>query len=148
MSEKLIGLKGWLFLVGIVVCLTPPSIIYQIVTIYHLEIFSDWNSFEGALKYMIVFEYTINVFFILFSIYLVFLFFKKKSQFKLYFILFLGLSAIITVIDSIWVLFLFPTLPPLEILYIDDIAGSIIPALIWIPYMIYSNRVNNTFISE
>ena len=148
MSEKLIGLKGWLFLVGMIVCLTPPSIIYVMVSVYHLEVFSEWNIFEGTIKYMIIFEYIINVFLLLISIYLVFLFFKKMTKFKLYFILFLGLSAILTVMHSVWALFLFPTLPPLEIIYLDEIAGSIIPALIWIPYMIYSKRVSNTFINE
>ncbi len=148
MSEKLIGLKGWLFLVGMIMCLTPPSIIYVMVSVYHLEVFSEWNIFEGTIKYMIIFEYIINVFLLLISIYLVFLFFKKMTKFKLYFILFLGLSAILTVIHSIWALFLFPSLPPLEIIYLDEIAGSIIPALIWIPYMIYSKRVSNTFINE
>ena len=118
------------------------------VSVYHLEVFSEWNIFEGTIKYMIIFEYIINVFLLLISIYLVFLFFKKMTKFKLYFILFLGLSAILTVIHSIWALFLFPSLPPLEIIYLDEIAGSIIPALIWIPYMIYSKRVSNTFINE
>ena len=75
MSEKLIGLKGWLFLVGMIVCLTPPSIIYVMVSVYHLEVFSEWNIFEGTIKYMIMFEYIINVFLLLISIYLVFLLF-------------------------------------------------------------------------
>ena len=148
MSEKLIGLRGWLFLVGIIVCLTPPNIIYLMISAYHLEIFSEWNIYEGTVKYMIIFVYIINVFLLLISIYLVFLFFKKMTKFKLYFILFLSFSAIITVIHSIWALFLFPTLPPLEIIYLEDVIGAIIPALIWTPYIVFSKRVNNTFINE
>ena len=129
-------------------CLSPPNIIYSMISVYHLEVFSEWNIYEGTVKYLIIFQYIINVFLLLISIYLVFLFFKKMTKFKLYFILFLSFSAIMIVIHSIWALFLFPTRPPLEIIYLEDVIGAIIPALIWTPYIVFSKRVNNTFINE
>ena len=146
MSENLNGLKGWLILVAIIVCLGPPGIIYSTVT-YVMEASAEWQIFDGSLKYFIVVTCIINVILTIISIYLIYLFFKKMNSFKICFIIYLGLSAILTILLTIWLIILVPTIFSLEILDLTEIFGSIIPAFVWIPYMIYSKRVKNTFIN-
>ncbi len=146
MSENLHGLKGWLILVAIIVCLGPPGIIYSTVT-YVTEASAEWQIFDGSLKYFIVVTCIMNVILTIISIYLIYLFFRKMNSFKICFIIYLGLSAILTILLTIWLIILVPTIFSLEILDLTEIFGSIIPAFVWIPYMIYSKRVKNTFIN-
>ena len=146
MSKNLHGLKGWLILVAIIVCLGPPGIIYSTVT-YVTEASAEWQIFDGSLKYFIVVTCIMNVILTIISIYLIYLFFRKMNSFKICFIIYLGLSAILTILLTIWLIILVPTIFSLEILDLTEIFGSIIPAFVWIPYMIYSKRVKNTFIN-
>ena len=146
MSENLNGLKGWLILVAIIICLGPPGIIYSTVT-YVMEASAEWQIFDGSLKYFIVVTCIINVILTIISIYLIYLFFRKMRNFKICFIIYLGLSVILTILLTIWLIILVPTIFSLEILDLTEIFGSIIPAFVWIPYMIYSKRVKNTFIN-
>ena len=146
MSENLNGLKGWLILVAIILCLGPPGIIYSTVT-YVMEMSAEWQFFDGSFKYLIVVTCIINIILAFVSIYLIYLFFKKMRNFKICFIIYLGLSVILTILLTIWLIILVPTIFSLEILDSAEIFGSMIPAFIWIPYMLYSKRVKNTFIN-
>ncbi len=146
MSENLHGLKGWLILVAILVCLGPPGIIYSTVT-FIMEVSVEWQIFDGSLKYFIVVTCIMNFILLIVSMYLIYLFFKKMRSFKICFIIYLGLTAILTSLLTIWFIFLVPTIFSLEILDLTEIFGAIIPAFVWIPYIIYSKRVKNTFIN-
>ena len=78
MSENLHGLKGWLILVAILVCLGPPGIIYSTVT-YIMEVSVEWQIFDGSLKYFIVVTCIMNFILLIVSMYLIYLFFKRKE---------------------------------------------------------------------
>ena len=146
MIENLNGLKGWLILVAILVCIGPPSIVYSTLTLI-IGVGAEWQIYDGAQKYFIVVTCIINVIFLFASIYLIYLFFKKMSKFKLYFIIYLAMSAILTILLTVWLVLLVPTINLLKEIDFTVIIGAIIPALIWIPYIIYSKRVRNTFIN-
>ena len=146
MSENLNGLKGWLILVAIIVCLGPPNIVYSIVNSL-IAISAKWQILDGAIIYYIIFTYILNFVFFIFSIYLIYLFFKKVSKFRLNFIIYIGFSAIISILISFWLVLLAPIIPSLVLMKFAEMFLAVILAAIWIPYMIYSKRAKKTFIN-
>ena len=146
-SDIYLGINGWLILVAIIVCIQPLSFIYALVTVFHMEAFSVWSIIEGSTKYLLIFEYMLNILFIFVSLYLIFLFFKKKELFKITFFVFLVVVSIATLVDFAWVIFLFNDEPISELISVRDLASAIVPTLIWGPYILLSKRVKNTFVN-
>ena len=151
-AEKI---HGWLVLVGIGVCLSPfaMSLLFttNLESYYHIDIWRDITSlgtpdFEPLFPLVLAFELFTEISWIIASFALLFLFLKKRSGFpKLYITLSIGgfLLAIC------WLCF---AIKYSEVLDLDaeeavsDATRAFVACLIWVPYMLVSERVKRTFV--
>ena len=88
-----------------------------------------------------------NLILIFASFYLLFLFFKKSKFFPSYFIYFRLFNVLFLALDIIFAKMIFPEEPIFDPTIARDLFQVILAAAIWIPYMLRSRRVKNTFIS-
>lgn len=155
MKEEPKGLGGWLILVGIGLFLTPFIIMASLLMDY-LPIFTEgyWEvmTTPGSEAYhplwapVITVEIIGNIFFILFGIVLVILFFTKSHRFPKFAIVFYASNLLFIVFDLLWA----SGIPAVSALgYYDsfkDMVQALAKCAIWIPYMLVSKRVKNTFV--
>tara|TARA_B100000575_G_C23133364_1_gene657821 strand:- start:108 stop:557 length:450 start_codon:yes stop_codon:yes gene_type:complete len=146
-KKEIIGVSGWLILVEIIVFIQPFAIVYNLVSVFHMDSFSMWSILDGPTKYRLIFEYILNLLFIIVSLYVIVLFFKKKERFKVTFLVYLITLAIVTIIDFAWKYFLFDNVSISGLINLNHLIGAITPALILGPYIILSRRVKNTFVN-
>jgi hypothetical protein len=151
------GLGGWLILVGVGLIFGVIKVIAGIVSIYQpfmnsdsLEKLTNVNSPSYIPNFGLLFyaEMLVNTFIVFLMIYLIYLYFQKKNIFPKYYI-FISLFMIITIpIDS----YLTSLVLPEQKMFDKDTAKSFFQSLfagaVWIPYMIKSKRVQNTFIED
>jgi hypothetical protein len=148
------GLGGWLILVGLGLVLTPFILLAQ-MNIYK-EIFSDgtWEAltlqssdlYTPFFGVFMCFELLGNCVFLIAYICLAFLFFKKKRIFpRLWIIAALSNLAFI-LIDGLFGKVVFPADPMFDEETLGEVIKQAISCAIWIPYMLKSVRVRNTFV--
>lgn len=155
-ETKLTGLGGWLIIVGFGLMITP-IVIFSTLLSEHLPLFTDGTfallTSEISEHYIpgfsIIMSYEIlgNLILIFASFYLLFLFFKKSKFFPSYFIYFRLFNVLYIALDIIFAKMIFPEEPVLDPSIARELFQVIFAAAIWIPYMLRSQRVKNTFIS-
>ena len=153
-DSQLKGLGGWLILVGIHLVLGPVFILAGLRREI-LPFFSDgaWDAFTtpGTEFYtpyagpLIVGETVFSLGALLFSLYLLILFFKKHYFFPKAYIAFRIIFPLVVLLDS-WLCsetFGIPMMNPEEA---REFMRIVIPSVIWILYMLKSKRVKLTFV--
>ena len=153
-------ISGWLVLVGISLILSlaaPLTYLGELTYIFEPELwafFTDPTSeaYHSMFSYLIYFELFANLTLFVFSILLVILFFKKKSAFPQYFIVFIIVGLFVVITDAILADVVFSSYPvewelniPIDD-NISSIGGVLLYAAVWIPYMVKSERVKRTFV--
>lgn len=156
-SEEPSGLKGWLLLVGLGVALSPVRLLRELYALY-LPVFTDgtWAAFTDPASPdytpyyagSVIIEMLTDVAFFILSLWLAYLFFTKSPLFPKVFIGLL-LASPAMIFFCYWL----RTWPfPDETLFNEELVTSVIlscvPAVIWIPYMLLSKRVRNTFVPD
>jgi len=149
------GLGGWLILVGIGVLLGPFRMVFVLYQVYK-PIFDDGTLTamlnEGASTYnpefaaLLIGEVCFNLIVLCASLYLIYLFFSKHYRFPVVYIAIISASLIFIPFDAWIVSFFFPEDPIFDAETTKEFAKMVISALIWIPYMLVSNRVRLTFV--
>lgn len=150
------GLGGWLVLVAIGRILGPLILlnaIYQIFSVYFksgmLTQLSDSDSsmYSALWKPMAFFELIGNVVLLGLSVLLIVLFFMKKKQFPMAYIGMMVLNVLIMLVDLIFIYQIQKALGlDLNITATSQLIAAIVTSGVWIPYMLVSKRVKNTFI--
>jgi hypothetical protein len=92
-------------------------------------------------------EMFFNSLMILASLYLIYLFFTKKSFFPKLYIWTLVFSLIFIPLDAILVSSIFPNIEVFDAETMKEIGRTVIVSLVWIPYMLISKRVKATFVN-
>lgn len=151
------GLGGWLILVGgglifglIKLIVTLIAIYKPLMNDFELKELSDINSpaYIPNFSLLLYAEALVNTFIILLSVYLIYLYFKKKNTFPKYYI-FITLFVIITIpIDAYLTSIVFPEEDMFDKDTVKSFFQSLFSGAIWIPYMVKSKRVKNTFIED
>ena len=148
------GLGGWLILVGIAIVLTPLMMLFGLSQTFP-PLFNDgvWQALTtpGSEQYrpgfaaLVVFEIAMNVAIIVVTIFSIALFFRKSMRVPRWYIgiLLAGLASLI--FDLIGVRMVLPDIP-MDVGTMRDLVRSAIACAIWIPYMLVSVRVKNTFV--
>ncbi|MGZ9583687.1 DUF2569 domain-containing protein [Paenibacillus marinisediminis] len=149
------GLGGWLVLIQIGLYATIIMLINSLFT-YTIpslssEIWDPLTSVNSDLYhplwgFTIIFAGVFNTLNLLFSIYCLINMYRKKTIFPKLMIAFYTLSLIIAIVDYV----LMSQLPIANGLddgsILKDMVRAIITCMIWIPYFLKSERVQNTFI--
>lgn len=153
-DRELVGLGGWLWLVGFGLVVTPLRTIGLLLSV-HLPIFRDgtWgvltnvdsSQYQAAWALLLISEIAIDVLLVLADLYLLYLFFSKHRWFPR---LYIGLSlfSLVFVAADAWgaqLLFAEEALDPETR---RDIIQSTVQCAIWVPYMLVSKRVKLTFV--
>lgn len=146
-SQETQALGGWLVLPAIGLFLTPFVMLFQLFSTGYFDK-SIWNGFElggyehyNELNVFLGFELFSVIFFIVFSVLLLVLFFRKRTSFPILIIYFYAIN-LTTMIFSSFVLNKYGVPDPTAA---QDIFKAVLSAAIWIPYFLKSNRVKNTF---
>jgi len=155
-SNDLKGLGGWLILVGIGITISPFITSYELYSLY-LPIFQDgsfdmltnpaYTMYIPHFETLIYIEIGINCIIILASFYLIYLFYSKNRLFPKLYIALAAFYPMFLVADAWAVNFVIPDAPIFDEETIRQVTRSIIGAVIWIPYMLMSERVKNTFVN-
>jgi hypothetical protein len=155
-STDLVGLRGWLILVGIGIIVSPIRFALLLVNTYlpmrtdgTWEALTDPTSanFAPFWKPLLLSEIFVNISFIVIGIYMIVLFFEKKKQFPPWFIGFWLVNLVWIVADAVVVSMLVPGQVAFDSSTITELARSAIGCAIWVPYMLMSKRVKATFVN-
>jgi hypothetical protein len=149
-----VGLGGWLVLVciGLVVTIAR-TLLHHGQTFVPLFANGTWDALTtpGAESYhplwmpLLCLEIVWNVASISFCIYLLVLFFRKSRLFPRLYMVLLAASVVFILLDAWLVTLVLPDEPMLDPETTKELGRSLITSLIWIPYMLRSIRVKNTF---
>lgn len=149
------GLGGWLILIQIGLYLTLIGLVFQLVgnnlysftsEAWQLLTSKDSSLYDPLWKPIIIFEAVYNILFLIFTIYIIIQFYRKKSMVPRLMIIFYSLSLFIGIVDYIMLQQIAIAKELEDGSSIRDIIKSGITCLIWIPYFLKSERVMNTFI--
>jgi hypothetical protein len=154
-TNEINGLRGWLILVGIGLVFAPFRLIFTVIQTY-APIFKDgtWDmltkidspNYTPYFQSLMIGEMLFNLCMLFASIYLVYLFSSKSKKFPKYFIAISTISIIAIPLDSFFVTLVFDDMKIFDEETSKDLFKSLIVFGIWVPYMLYSKRVKNTFI--
>jgi hypothetical protein len=155
-KKQPIEIGGWLFLVAIGVILSPIRQLFFLGTTYP-TIFTDgsWEaltlpSSASYIPYFGVFlisEILINTAMIIGGLYLIYLFFNKKSNLPKWYLGLALFSTSFIVLDAYIVSLLVSGVEVFDSETLREIARSFASLIIWSPYLIYSQRSKDTFVN-
>lgn len=154
---KLQGLGGWLILIGIGVVITPVKLLFTLLPLY-APLFTDGNwealTAETSLSYRPYFdllaigEMTYNGIYFLLSLWMIYLFFSKHYLFPKIFMAVIVATLLFIPLDAWVVTLVFPGDAIFTTDVIKELLKSVLVAVVWIPYMLLSKRVNLTFVEH
>ncbi len=156
-TSELKGLGGWLIIIGIGVCMSPIGIIVELGPMYYSilaegvipALSNPLSEFYNPLLVLLIFgELVINSLMAVVSVYLIYLFFSKHYQFPKVYIAVTIISVIIFPLDAWLGSLVFPNQPLFDDETLKYFFRSLVAAMIWIPYMLVSERVKATFVEK
>lgn len=149
------GLGGWLILVQVGIYFTLVMLLLQLIQnsipafspeTWNLLTSKDSEFYHPLWGPTLIFETIYNILFAIFCVYILFNFYQRKSLLPRLMITFYSVSLLIGIFDLI-LIHQIPIARELEDgSSTSDIVRSAITCVIWIPYFIKSERVNNTFV--
>jgi hypothetical protein len=145
------GFGGWLVLPVIGICLTPVLTIIRLAQggyFNHMQwqvlaepTHSAYNPKLGAL---VLIEYLYEVILIAYSVFVLILMIKRRTSFPLFAVILYGANVAFIFLDAIWLHAMdLPTV--FEGADAKTAIRALLSATIWIPYIIFSDRVKGTF---
>ncbi|MBN8576026.1 MAG: DUF3857 domain-containing protein [Cytophagales bacterium] len=145
-THRAIG--GWLILPAIGLSLTPFRMLYDFFQIEYFN-YSNWRiltdpaygAYNVELGIFILVEMIFNVALLFYSIVLVFLFFKRRSNVPILAAAFYGINFLFILLDAI----AGSAYSEMDNETLRSIGRSMIAAAIWIPYFLISGRSKGTF---
>ena len=150
-------LGGWLILVGLGVVFSPFRLLMNTLPAYEPLLQSDiWDALtnpDSAAYHplwgpLLIGEITFNVGLFLASLYLIYLFFTRHWLFPSFYIGIVLSSLVFIPADAWLVSIVLPQEPMFDPDTTKEFVRTLIGALIWIPYMLMSQRVKETFVKD
>lgn len=149
------AISGWLILIAIGVSLTPIRLLAYFIgdfeSYFDLTYWQQCTTPGGPLYHpitapVLIFELLSQVSMIILSVALLYLFFSKRRGFPKCYVAF-TLSCMALAIFWLVIAKNFPDSLGLDVATAQNYVGRLIlPCLIWVPYMLLSKRVKNTFV--
>ncbi|UNP89072.1 DUF2569 domain-containing protein [Aeromonas encheleia] len=160
-TSEIKGISGWLFLISIGLVISPFRFYFTTLSTYpdffenglwYLLTEPDSAKYVKGFSLFVYSEIVFNIFLFSSMIYLNFLFFSKKTTFPKAYIAIALIGLLYTPINAFLANAFFPQVfpqsPLLEGETLRNFLTTLISAAIWVPYMLKSHRVKNTFIEE
>lgn len=154
-KNELNGIKGWLILVGIGIIFSPIRLGFSLLQTY-TPMMKDgsWEKATtvGSSNYiphfqaLIITEISYNLCIMIASIYLIYLFTKKSKDFPKLFIIIGLISILVIPIDAYLATLVFNEMEVFDKETLKEFMKTVVGYFIWIPYMLVSERVKQTFI--
>lgn len=150
------GLGGWLILVGIGIVVGPVRMAYVMLETYReivesgtWEILTTQGSgfYYPELAALIVAEAAVNLAILVASVYVAYLFFAKRRSLPAWYIGVAVFSLVFVFADAVAVSVLLPDMPLLDSQTAGEMVRSLFQVCVWVPYMLVSRRVRNTFVN-
>lgn len=149
------GIGGWLILVAIGLIMSPFALLASLLLQY-LPIYTSgtWQSLTAPSSEfyhplwgpILIFETIATSIFLVLAVALLVLFFRKSRSFPKFFII-LAIAHPIYILVGAWLAsFVLQDDPQFGADTAGDLSRAAIYAAIWVPYMVKSRRVNNTFV--
>ena len=155
-TNDLAGIKGWLILVAIGVVVAPFRLITFMLNTYP-DLFTSgtWQSLTSQFGEfynpfwapLLISEMLFNAVFIIASMYLILLFFKKKAGFPKWYIGIAVSSLLFIIVDAFAIRLVIPDAPIFDKETNMEVIRGVITVVIWVPYMLVSERVKATFVN-
>ena len=153
--KKYDKIEGWLLLVGLGIIIAPLRIIYFVTTVYAkiLTTTGFWarlatpgdKLYDPLWHPLLIGEMAASLISFILSIWLIILFMNHKKVFPKIFIIFLCFDLFYVVVDHIFAQMIPYIADKPDAKTIGKIAGVSLAAIIWVPYMLKSQRVKGTF---
>jgi hypothetical protein len=149
------GLGGWLVLPAIGLVVTPfwilVTFVRDLLPVFDGDTWSLLTTpgsavYHPALGPLLIFEVVANIFLIVFTIYVIYLFFTKSRKLPKMMIAWLLISGAIVAIDTFAGLLIPIVAADADASYYKELIRGIIAIAIWVPYFNMSKRVKNTFV--
>jgi hypothetical protein len=148
------GIGGWLVLVAIGVCLTPIRIAAEIVkglrplepTTWHAVTTPGTRAYHPLFGPLIVGELVANAALLIWAGVLVYLFFTRRGSFPVAMIAFMITRVAVQAADAGVALMIPAAKAGMGPAAYGGLASGVFVALIWVPYLVKSRRVEATFI--
>ena len=150
------GIGGWLIFIAIGVVIGPISIAATILpTIFDLAALDNWNlltnpnskSYFPYFAEIVIGEMVANSILFIASLALAVLFFRKHRWFVPAYITYVVASFVILLADIYILAVLVPDLPVWDEESVRGIFRSVFTLCVWVPYLLLSRRVKNTFVN-
>jgi hypothetical protein len=148
--EKAEQIGGWLIFLAIGITLTPLNLINDIFI--SADFFDSktwavhWKSQSWGLLIITFFELVYNMFYLVFSVVIIILFYKRRSSLPRVLSIYLCVILFVTIMDTVLVNWLSGT--DFSKSSYQNIYRSIAMVLIWIPYFRISQRAGMTFVKR
>lgn len=149
------GLGGWLILVGLGLLVTPFRL-GAIIFLTYVPIFTDgtWeNVTTPASEYyhplwgpLLIFEVLGNLAFIVAYLVLGYLFLRKSRHFPRTYITVAIVNVVVIALDAWASSFVLPDEAMFDSETTREVIRALVSTSIWVPYMMVSKRVRNTFV--
>ena len=148
------GIGGWLLLLAVGVCLSPIRIGAEIVrglrpleaATWHAVTTPGTRAYHPLFGPLIVGELVVNVVLLVWAVALVYLFFTRRRAFPVAMIAFLIARVVAQVADAGVALMIPAAAARMGPATYGGIASGVLVALVWVPYLIKSRRVELTFV--
>ncbi len=146
------GIGGWLILPAIGLVLSPLRMGFQffsdLLPVFDSDVWRQLNDasrvgHQPMLPTLIVAELVANVAMFIFTLVLIWFFFRKSRRTPRLFIIWLILLLVVQVVDTALISSIGV---PVDRDSVRDIVRSLVAAAVWVPYFLVSKRVRNTFV--
>lgn len=153
-DAELGGLRGWLVVIAIGICLQPVRLMIEFFRSIDVYGLASWTSlttpgtefYHELFQPLLLFELISNINWIVFSVLMAILFFQKRISFPKIFIAYLIITFSVTLLDLV-IAEKIPTLNSGDMSESTrDLIRQGVYAFIWSIYLVKSERVKNTFV--
>ena len=147
---------GWMVFLAIGLTVAPLQLIYRIwiaPEYFNSNVMSAYIGYDNTIRNLIwglfmFFEMIYNFVLLVFSVLVVFLLYNRRTCFPLLTTIFYASSLLILIVDIVIALKLNPDgyTPEQKSGFYGQITKGFVSAIVWIPYLMHSVRVKETFI--
>ncbi|HCT29751.1 MAG TPA: hypothetical protein DIW31_03225 [Bacteroidales bacterium] len=144
---------GWLVLIAIGLFITPITLLFDFVkngffnqTSWEFISTPTSAGYDVVWSFAFVYELLMNCLMMVYIIFILVLFIKRRTTFPIHFIIFRLIHFVLIIGDVILVSKITNSNFIADNSSVSPVVSSIVASCIWIPYMIYSERVKDTFV--